>query len=35
MAEGDVNSSDKESVFGVFVRVAAANSEAVNHNSAC
>ena len=31
MVEADVNSSDKESV---FVRVAAANSEAVNHNSA-
>ena len=32
MAEADVNCSrDKESVFGVFVRVAAANSEPVNH----
>jgi len=35
MAEVDVKSSDKERVFGVSVRVAAANSEAVNHNSAC
>ena len=35
MAEADVNGDDKESVFGVFARVAAANSEAVNHNSAC
>jgi len=35
MADADVNSSNKESVFDAFVRVAAANSEAVNHNSAC
>jgi len=34
VAETDVNSSDKEIVSRVFVRVAAANSEAVNHNSA-
>ena len=35
VAETDVNSSDKEIVSRVFVRVAVANREAVNHNSAC
>ena len=34
MAEADVNSSDKESVFGFCLHVAVPNSEAVDHNSA-
>jgi len=34
MAKADINSGDKENVIGIFVCVAGANSEPVNHNSA-